>query len=284
MGYMNNMPTIRNYQEAVAHEASVKPIRGNPTNLKPLAGRRYQWHRIRKDGEDVHVVFGDLTVVIYKPTGEIILPFPRYQSLDYINIVSHLLCTPLTRKDHKTWIMCNFNNGVEVVRGYLPIVIPNIKYPVPNVFKREEYEASKGKYGARLFAIDPVFPIRKSLNRKKVNLLRKKYEGAYKYVSGVAKLVDGEYDLSNNLGGGDFAFDKLLSEDQEERHNAAKFFLMISAVTNYSYELRGHVRTISLATLRKNIDRQMFAKHKNEVLIRKEDRSGEIVVDHYPYL
>lgn len=70
------LPSLRTYEEAVAHYEKVKPYNKNShqSGLRPLGSRRYSWCLIRKSPDtpcDIELLLYGHKVIIFKPDGNI---------------------------------------------------------------------------------------------------------------------------------------------------------------------------------------------------------------------
>ena len=76
MGYrtVQSVPTVRAYEEAKRIHDNIKPIRGNPNNVRPLGDRRdWQMYSVRMNGDAVEFVCYKTPVVTFHPGDKIVV-------------------------------------------------------------------------------------------------------------------------------------------------------------------------------------------------------------------
>ena len=69
----SGVPMLHNYEQAAAHEAKIKPIRGRAVECKPVGQRNITHATIRRDADDIVVRIYRTDIVRYKPDGRIIV-------------------------------------------------------------------------------------------------------------------------------------------------------------------------------------------------------------------
>lgn len=60
-------PRLRTYADALQRWSATKPIRGRDPEVRPLGRRNQAWYRIGREGDDVTVEYGSLTIMRFKP-------------------------------------------------------------------------------------------------------------------------------------------------------------------------------------------------------------------------
>jgi len=76
------LSTLHSYADALAKYNSIKPIRGNLYNVRPLDSRRAQHLRIEMAGEDVCCVLYRTRVVTYHKTGAVTLNYGGWNTTE----------------------------------------------------------------------------------------------------------------------------------------------------------------------------------------------------------
>ena len=179
-----DVPFLRDYAAAAAHEAKVLPIRGRATEIKPLGSRKKDYSRIRKaDDGNIEILWSDTPIVTFRPDGYIEVTGVTYSSsqgvqdrvLSYghgeprgVNICTH---------DGNPWIAgvlapCGLDGDR---RGAFPL-----RQKGENLFRREA--------DGYLRYVNPLYPTQDVVKRKEMNAVRKKYPDFRKFAHGMIKL------------------------------------------------------------------------------------------------
>lgn len=71
---LREIPRLHDYAAAAAHEAKVKPIRGDKDGTKPIGKRNQKYNKIRREENgDIVAIYGSMYVARWKPNGDIVL-------------------------------------------------------------------------------------------------------------------------------------------------------------------------------------------------------------------
>jgi hypothetical protein len=117
MGYQTvmNVPRVLTYALAKNLHDSTKPIRGRSPEIRPLGNRRdADTYWVRMDGDDVQFVLYKSPVIVYKPTGEVVLSVAGYSTVSTHQFLDRVLGiganavrqnTVITLKDNKRYTM-----------------------------------------------------------------------------------------------------------------------------------------------------------------------------------
>ena len=170
------LPRLFTYAQAVAHEASVEPIRGDKEGLKPLGLRQHKWLNIFKEDSGVHIRFEDHIVVTFKPDDTIeVYNYPyRREPSAFNEILTLVLGHRFFIKGNIVWVECLADtNNV----GSYPV---SMERP-SNMFKYDP-ELRRLRY------INPVYPVTHRIRRKELAEVRKKYAAFSRYMCGIIKL------------------------------------------------------------------------------------------------
>jgi hypothetical protein len=243
--------TLRTYADAVKHEESIKPIRGSHPPLKPLGPRNKQHVNIRKGGNNEIIVCLYATdVATYHEDGRIEVCVDVYSTQSTHALLSAVLGVWVSGFDGGTWVSCE----AEGVKGYFPL--KNGK----GVFRRDENSASRYS----LIYENPVFPTRRTLNRKKHNEVRKSYAGFIKYFDSFFKLTDRGERIDRAYCGMSYASFSaaVLSDDLDKWYEAALGLRLLGARNvwepgvgyNLVPNLQGSMKWLRAAILACNYD------------------------------
>ena len=69
----DGIPSLRSYDQAVAWEAKIKPIRGRAVECKPLGIRTHSHRNIRREDDTIKVRLHRTDIITYHPNGDIML-------------------------------------------------------------------------------------------------------------------------------------------------------------------------------------------------------------------
>lgn len=168
---------IKTYEEALAHEASVKPIRGK--TIKPLHRRRDTHLTIRKqagfnfEGEEVVIKMYETDIVKYRPNGDIYVNIDGWASQTTCQVLTDILGADFHKYNNRMWVRC------DIPESYTPHALP-IDAHAPNVFRvnmSNTLEFQNYKY-----------PVVHTLSRQAANIVRKQYKSFRQYLTNNFKL------------------------------------------------------------------------------------------------
>lgn len=182
---------IKDYNEAVAIEAAIKPIRGRSTIIKPLGARRQDYINIRKEtgenGSKIIIRMYRTDIITFHPDNTI--EIQPYNSQSTNTVLSDILGVDVFSRQNRQWITCQWETEgetgeketgeKEIKRGYLPLTTNTL-------FRRA------GAFSYELcVAKPPVFPVAHKINKREMNAVRNRYKGFIDYAVGMLKLRDG---------------------------------------------------------------------------------------------
>ena len=168
---------IKTYEEALAHEASVKPIRGK--TIKPLHRRRDTHLTIRKrtgfnfEGEEVVIKMYETDIVKYRPNGDIYVNIDGWVSMTTCQVLTDVLGADFHKYNNRMWVRC------DIPESYTPHALP-IDAHAPNIFRvnmSNTLEFQNYKY-----------PVVHNLSRQAANIVRKQYKSFRQYLTNNFKL------------------------------------------------------------------------------------------------
>lgn len=168
---------IKTYEEALAHEASVKPIRGK--TIKPLHRRRDTHLTIRKrtgfnfEGEEVVIKMYETDIVKYRPNGDIYVNIDGWVSMTTCQVLTDVLGADFHKYNNRMWVRC------DIPESYTPHALP-IDAHAPNIFRvnmSNTLEFQNYKY-----------PVVHTLSRQAANIVRKQYKSFRQYLTNNFKL------------------------------------------------------------------------------------------------
>jgi len=173
-----DVPFLRDYAAAAAHEAKVLPIRGRATEIKPLGSRKKDYSRIHRAANgNIEILWSDTPIITFRPDGYIEVAGVTYSSSQGVQGAvlgsRHLVCT----HDGNLWIAgvlapCDPHGDR---RGAFPL-----RQKGENLFRREA--------DGELRYVNPLYPTQHLVKRKEMNAVRKKYPDFRKFAHGMIKL------------------------------------------------------------------------------------------------
>ena len=172
-----DVPFLRDYAAAAAHEAKVLPIRGRATEIKPLGSRKKDYLSIKKaDNGDIQILHGSEPMIIFRPDGYIEVAGLQYSSSQGVP-QGKVLNTSLCQYDNDPWIAgvlapCDPHGDR---RGAFPL-----RKEGENLFRREA--------DGYLRYVNPLYPTQHLVKRKEMNAVRKKYPDFRKFAHAMIKL------------------------------------------------------------------------------------------------
>lgn len=205
MGYMNRSDVystkIKTYEEALAHEASVKPIRGK--TIKPLHRRRDTHLTIRRqtgfnfEGEEVVIKMYNTDIVKYRPNGDIYVDIDGWASMTTCQVLTDILGADFHKYNNRMWVRCDIPEcAPRRTESYTPHALP-VDAHAPNIFRvnmSNSLEFQNYKY-----------PVVHSLNRQAANIVRKQYKTFRQYLTNNFKLRSEDGGVSCSFGIEEFA-------------------------------------------------------------------------------
>ena len=188
-GQITDLPSLRTYEEAVAHYESIVPIRGNADNVRPICattnGRRKKHMAIRKYVEgSVACQLYDTDVVTFEPDGDVI-----FRSDGYATATTHGFANGILR-DGVIYFGTRQNRTEITVGGNAHIMDGN-----------DFFRLSKDNEG-RYVAVNPPIQYEYYARRKVLTAKRKPVLAFQKHCLAMAKLADPE----QQKGDSSFAF------------------------------------------------------------------------------
>ena len=266
---------IRNYDQAVACEANIKPIRGKP-DCKPLGERRKTWMTIRKqsvEGQelpDIVVRLHSSDIVSFKPGGHIHVSNGGWASTTTHDVMQAVLGVSVTTHQNSTW--------VQTTAGWMPLRKAHARDGAvveENIFWRDA--------DGPLSAVNINYPTITRVNKTEANIVRKAYAPFRKYMHGLIKLRDhepfaNEFPYRTNLAN--------VTEDIDSNDPAVWAQVVINMSHRcvewiWDYPLRTRTGLISLTRMDKLLTETIYAGHKEKVFYQEEVRTGKFVVDKW---
>lgn len=189
--------SVRDYAEAVALEARIKPIRGR--DIKPLTrNRRKTYMNVRKEDEIVKFRLYSTDVVQFHPDGRIEVTTGMWATTSTRVFISVVLGVQVMAKSGRTYIRCVLGSGY----GWLPVSGGKESTIL-------ERGGERGPYA--LTMPDPVYPTRVRIKRKEAKQEYARYAAFKDLLAGVGKAMDGtERDEFRKLLAGDTLCDAAL--------------------------------------------------------------------------
>lgn len=99
-----DLPTLRNYAQAVKWEEAVVPIRGRTPECKPLGKRKNTHANIRKEEDKVVCKLYNTDVLTYHKDGRIEVHMDGWASQTTMAFIESLLDVRLVRRHNRIWI------------------------------------------------------------------------------------------------------------------------------------------------------------------------------------
>lgn len=192
-------PRLYTYQEAAAHEAKVKPIRGRVPECKPLGRRDCPNLRIYKDKRNIVVTSWGMSVT-YRPGGAIDIKVEYRASNADRTMLRRLLGVQMFIHDGITWIEALDPANPEQKRtGFYPMKIkwmepPTVRYRrrvyVATLRSVERLPAPSNYWRNYEYTMDNiVYPKKRAMNRKGAAAVRARYKPFLTLLSGYLKMT-----------------------------------------------------------------------------------------------
>lgn len=282
---------IKTYEEALAHEASVKPIHGK--TIKPLHRRRDTHLTIRRqtgfnfEGEEVVIKMYNTDIVKYRPNGDIYVDINGWVSMTTCQVLTNILGADFHKYNNRMWVRCY------IPESYAPHALPMYSH-APNIFRvnmSNSLEFQNYKY--------PVVHI---LNRQAANIVRKQYKTFRQYLTNNFKLRSEDGGLTCNFGIEEFARafgtddvygtpglpviqvvgNKWTSKEAIDRyieliqsHDTEDFYKAMLMTMGTKW------KTVTLKELLKVLDDCILYHHRDTVFVEKQVTTGSLAKDNY---
>ena len=289
MSYNNNRTDvyskkIKTYEEALAHEAAVKPIRGK--TIKPLHRRRDTHLTIRKEGEEVVIQMYATDIVKYRPNGEIYVEINGWISMTTCQVLTDILGADFHKYNNKVWVKC------DIPESYTTHALP-IDSHAPNIFRvnmSNTLEFQNYKY-----------PVVNNLNRQAANIVRKQYKSFRQYLTNNFKLRSDD-GLTCSFGVEEFAhaFEtddvygvprlpnvQVVGNKWTSKKAIARYIELIQSPNTEDFykailtTVGGNRRSATLKGLLKVLDDCILYHHRDTVFVKKQVTTGAWAKDTY---
>lgn len=169
-----NCNHFKDFDTAVAHYESVKPIRGSNPPTRPIGGnRRYKWCEIRKpDQNTIQAALYDTPCVEYKSNGEVTLRLDRWATYTTAKFIDSVLPSKFG--------VTNLRKGRIILR-----TPDGREYHIPT---GEQGITFKSCGWERLEPVEPIRAVEYAVDRKMMNHIRKPYRAFMDYLKVTATL------------------------------------------------------------------------------------------------
>ena len=281
---------IKTYEEALAHEASVKPIRGK--TIKPLHRRRDTHLTIRKqtgfnfEGEEVVIKMYETDIVKYRPNGDIYVNIDGWVSMTTCQVLTDILGADFHKYNNRMWVRC------DIPESYTPHALP-IDAHAPNIFRvnmSNTLEFQNYKY-----------PVVHTLSRQAANIVRKQYKSFRQYLTNNFKLrsdngvtctfevnefvhafeIDDVYGMPRlpnvQVVGNKWTSPKAIAKYMEliQSTNTEDFYKAVLTTVG------GNRHAVTLKQLLKILDDCILYHHRDTVFVEKQVTTGAWAKDNY---
>jgi hypothetical protein len=195
----NEAPRLHTYQEAAAHEAKIKPIKGRVPECKPLGRRDCPHLSIHKDKRNIVVSRWGMTVT-YRPGGAIDIRVEYSPSVSDMTLLRRLLGVQMFIRDGRTWIGALDPANPEQQRtGFYPMKTKFLEPPTAR-YRRRVYTATlrpvaqtpepRNYYSKYSYTMDNiVYPKKRATDRKGAAAVRARYKPFLTLLSGYLKMT-----------------------------------------------------------------------------------------------
>ena len=281
---------IKTYEEALAHEASVKPIRGK--TIKPLHRRRDTHLTIRRqagfnfEGEEVVIKMYETDIVKYRPNGDIYVNIDGWVSMTTCQVLTDILGADFHKYNNRMWVRC------DIPESYTPHALP-IDAHAPNIFRvnmSNTLEFQNYKY-----------PVVHTLSRQAANIVRKQYKSFRQYLTNNFKLrsdngvtctfevnefvhafeIDDVYGMPRlpnvQVVGKKWTSPKAIAHYMEliQSTNTEDFYKAVLTTVG------GNRHAVTLKQLLKILDDCILYHHRDTVFVEKQVTTGAWAKDNY---
>ena len=281
---------IKTYEEALAHEASVKPIRGK--TIKPLHRRRDTHLTIRRqtgfnfEGEEVVIKMYETDIVKYRPNGDIYVNIDGWVSMTTCQVLTNILGADFHKYNNRMWVRC------DIPESYTPHALP-VDAHAPNIFRvnmSNTLEFQNYKY-----------PVVHTLSRQAANIVRKQYKTFRQYLTNNFKLrsdngvtctfevnefvhafeIDDVYGMPRlpnvQVVGNKWTSKKAIAHYMEliQSTNTEDFYKAVLTTVG------GNRHAVTLKQLLKVLDDCILYHHRDTVFVKKQVTTGAWAKDNY---
>jgi hypothetical protein len=283
---------IKTYEEALAHEALVKPIRGQ--TIKPLHRRRDTHLTIRRqtgfnfEGEEVVIQLYNTDIVKYRPNGDIYVDIDGWASMTTCQVLTNILGADFHKYNNGMWVRCDIPESYNT-----PHALP-VHSNAPNIFRvnmSNTLEFQNYKY--------PVVHI---MNRQAANIVRKQYKAFRQYLTNNFKLRSEDGGLTCSFGIEEFATAfgtddvygtprlpviQVVGNKWTSPKAIARYIELIHSPNTEDFykavltTVGGNRRSATLKQLLKVLDDCILYHHRDTVFVEKTVTTGSWVKDNY---
>ena len=289
----NDLPTLRNYAEAVKWESQIKPIRGRAEDkqCKPLGSRRKTYAAIRKEEGKAVCKLYHTDVLTYHEDGRIEITMDGWASQTTMSFIESLLDVRLVRRHNRIWIRSHAEGNSRLEWNALHSTDANL------LTRRAD---------GHVTLHNPVQVCTRKINRAEANNVRKQYKAFKDYLVRTMRLRDGGFsaqefgdvfgwqegmhdDLPNfppnltlhaHVATKDEVFEEFLalakSDDSTDHYKASLCLAWATA----SFRRDGAMIPL-VRNMLKALDDCILRAHRNECFTEAPNTTGEPVRDAY---
>lgn len=289
----NDLPTLRNYAEALKWEKAVTPIRGRKADnqCKPLGNRKKTYAAVRKEEGKVVCKLYHTDVLTYHEDGRIEITMDGWASQTTMAFVESLLNVRMVRRHNRIWIRSHTEGNGRLEWNALHSTNANL-------FTR--------RADGYVTVHNPVQVCTHKINRAEANNVRKQYKAFKDYLVRTMRLRDAGFstqelgdvfgwqegmhsDLPNlppslsvyaHATTKDEVYEEFLAlakSDDSTDHYKASLWL---AWTTASFRRDGRLVPLVRSML-KGLDDYILRVHRDECFTETPSTSGEPVRDAY---
>ena len=178
----NDLPTLRNYAEAVKWESQITPIRGRTEDrqCKPLGGRRKTYAAIRKEEGKAICKLYHTDVLTYHEDGRIEIMMDGWASQTTMSFIESLLDVRMVRRHNRIWIRSHAEGNSRLEWNALHSTDSNL------LTRRAD---------GYVTLHNPVQVCTHKVNRAEANNVRKQYKAFKDYIVRTMRLRDGGFSV-----------------------------------------------------------------------------------------
>lgn len=183
------MPYLASYEEASKYEASVKPIRGDDQQRKPLGRRNQKWRRIQREMDNSITIYDwyDEWLICYHPNGELHLRDKAYWNKASQNEVMQRV-TGLHCRTEAGRVWVRYDGGItplmpmakRVFDAQAGVWVKQGDDPEPTIFVKNERDNWVCKNASSI--------ITHVVDRKGSKAVRQRYAAGLGYIKALASL------------------------------------------------------------------------------------------------
>jgi hypothetical protein len=292
-----DVPRLLDYAEAVAHEASIKPIRGRSVELKPIGDRRNQHKTIRKNPDgSIACRLHSTDVVTFHEDGRIEVCWGGYVTQTTSSFISKLLGTSTALQHSHAWIMAQHNGGntTSTITGDYAM------HPTePNILRRIEPVDKTRPWirPAPLHFENPMPVITHRINRAGANRARKQYKAFKDYIVRTMRIRDEGFSTQEfgevfgwvDEGRGlpryphlsQYTRQELLELAKSEQNQDHYTLSLILAWEKRKFSFSGGFFKQQLKAMLGGLDEYILREHRDECFDEVRVPAGEIQKDPY---